>query len=276
MGIVFSGIIYIFVPLLIVLPGLILFALRPEILLNDWEQVQAAADRSYVALIQQVMPIGLRGIFLAALFGAVYSTVNSVLNSAATIFTIDIYRERINRTASDQALVRVGVWSSSIILLVAVVIALLIHQLHMSIFYYMQTLNSFIAAPFAAIFMLGVLWRRMNSRGAMIALGAGFVAAVLFKIAPDYVANYPRWATTILNQAGLTLVVSLLAGVVGALLSRPPAPEQVSEALTFSWNNPHLRSGFGTRLRSNVIVWWLVLIAMTAVIMVYFSPVVFS
>lgn len=276
MGLVFQGLLYFFMPILIVVPGLILFALHPEILLQGWDKVQAAADRSYIQLIQSVMPVGLRGLFLAALFGAVYSTVNSVLNSTATLFTLDIYRERINTNASDKDLIRVGMWSSAIILATAVSIAILISQLKVSLFYYMQTLNSFIAPPFAAIFVLGILWRRMNVRGAVMGLGVGFTGALLLKIAPSMFEHFPRWASTILNQAGLTLVISISAGVITALLTSPPTPQQTSDDLTFSWSNRFLRSGFGGRSWSNVIVWWLLLVLMTAAIMIFFSPLVFK
>lgn len=276
MGLVFSGLLTLVIPFIIVIPGLIIFAMHPEILLGDWNQAQADADRSYIQLIQQIMPIGIRGLFLAALFGAVQSTVNAVLNSTATIFTLDIYKERINRAASDRKLVKVGVWSSVITLIIAIAIGILVSKSKISIFYYMQILNAFFAAPFAAIFMMGVLWRRMNTRGAIYALIAGFVAATLLKIAPGMIEGFPRWADTILNQAGLVLIVSVLAGVIGSLTAPPPAPSQVPDSMIFSWSNPILRAGFGKHLSSSVITWWLVMLVLFGGIVVIFSPLVFK
>jgi SSS family solute:Na+ symporter len=259
-----------------VIPGLIIFAMHPQILLGEWGQAQTDADRSYIQLIQQIMPIGVRGIFLAALFGAVQSTVNAVLNSTATIFTLDIYKERINREASDKQVVRVGVWSSVVTLAIAIVIGVLVSQSRISIFYYTQILNTFFAAPFAAIFVLGVLWRRMNTRGAIAALVAGFAAAAALKIAGEAGSILPRWADTILNQAGLVLLVSMFAGVVAAHTAAPPTAAQTSPELTFRWSNPGLRSGFGHTVPSSVITWWVVLLLMFAAICTFFSPLVFK
>ena len=217
----------------------------------------------------------LASMLLAAMFGAVQSTVNSVLNSTATIFSIDIYRARLRPTSSDRSLVGVGVWSSIITLTLAILIAIAVSRLEMSIFYYMQTLNAFFAAPFAAVFMLGVLWRRMNSTGVIAAVVTGFASAVILKLAPDHAPDFPRWATTILNQAGLVLVVSLVAGVVGALLSPPPRPEQVTDALTFRWSNKAIWSGYRGGPLGGVLAWWAVYALMTAALFAYFSPLFF-
>lgn len=275
-GIIFSGLLFIFLGFVIVVPGLIYFAMRPEIFFQGWQQVQIAADRSYVELVHAVLPIGFRGLLLAALFGAVQSTVNSVLNSTATIFSVDIYRARLRPQSSDRTLVKVGVWSSIVTLTLAIMIAIGVSRLEMSIFYYMQTLNAFFASPFAAAFMLGILWRRMNATGVIAAVITGFVAAVMLKLAPGYVEDFPRWATTILNQAALVLVVSLVAGIVGALASPPPRPEQVTDALTFRWSNRQLWSGLGRGPVGSVIAWWTAYLLLTAALFAYFSPLVFG
>lgn len=276
MGIVFSGILYIFIPFLVVVPGLILFALRPEILIQDWGDAQRAADRSYIEMIHTLMPIGLRGLFLAALFGTIQSTVNSVLNSTATIFTLDIYRERINKNAQDLDLVRVGMWTSAVALVIAMGLGILINSLNMSIFSYMQTLNAFFASPFAAVFLLGALWQRANGKGALTALLVGFGFAIFLKIAPSFIADFPRWATTFLNQAGLTLLVSIIAGIGGSLLGAAPDTSKTTDALTFRIESPYVRSGFGNRFFSNVILWWLFYLIVTGIVFAYFSPLFFK
>lgn len=274
MGLVFSGLISVFIPFVIIVPGLVLFALHPEILMHSWGDTQTAADRAYIALIQDVMPVGIRGLFLAALFGAVQSAVNAVLNSTATIFTVDIYRQRINRQASDRKLVRVGVLSSMITLALAIGTGIWVSHTKVSVFYYMQSLNAFFSAPFAAVFMLGVLWRRATARGAMAALIAGFLAALLLKFAPDLGMDLPRWATTILNQAGVTLLVSLSTGIIVSLADVAPPAASITESLVFGWGSRVVRDGFGERIRSHVITWWVVFVVLIGAVMVLFSPLV--
>jgi solute:Na+ symporter, SSS family len=275
LGLIFSGMLSLLFPFIIVIPGLLIFAMHPEILLGDWGQAQTAADRSYVQLIQQIMPVGIRGIFLAALFAAVQSTVNAVLNSTATIFTLDIYKPRINKAASDARIVRVGMWSSVVTLVVAILISVLVSQSRISIFYYTQILNGFFASPFAAIFVLGVLWSRMNARGAVVALLFGFGVAVALKLA-DADGILPRWAGTILNQAGLVLVASAIAGILGSLTGPPPSAQQTTSALTFRWSNPILRTGFGSGIFNSVFTWWIAMLVLFGVIVAYFSPLVFK
>ena len=275
-GLIFSGVLFLLLGFVIITPGLIFFALRPEVLLQDWSAAQVSADRSYVELIHAVLPIGVRGLVLAALFGAVQAHVNAVLNSTATIFAMDVYRARLRPDTPDRKLVKVAIWTSVVTLVLSTGIAIVVGRLEMSVFYYMQLLNAFFASPFAAVFLLGVLWRRMNTTGALAALIVGFTTAVILKFAPELVPGFPRWATTFLNQAALVLVVSAVAGIAGALASAPPRPDQVTDELTFSWSNPHLRSGYGRGPVGRVLSWWLAYLAITAIVFGYFSPLVFD
>ncbi|MFG0263436.1 MAG: SLC5 family protein, partial [Novipirellula sp. JB048] len=173
MGIVFAGWIKVIMPLITVLPGMVLFALHPEILLAPWDQVKPAADKGYVQLVQTLVPAGLRGLLLAALFGANQSTVNSVLNSTSTIVTLDIYKRMFRPQASDQDLVRVGVIASVVILAISIVLGGFVGKLGGSLFEYIQSLYAFFAPPFAAVFVLGILWRRINGSGSLVTVLSG-------------------------------------------------------------------------------------------------------
>jgi SSS family solute:Na+ symporter len=84
----FGGYMKIILPAIVVLPGLILFARYPEVMKLPWDQIRPEADKGYVTMLQSIVPIGLRGLFLAALFGAIQSTVSAVLNSTSTIVTV--------------------------------------------------------------------------------------------------------------------------------------------------------------------------------------------
>ncbi len=155
MGIVAAGFMKLILPVIVVIPGLILFALKPEILLQPWQQVRPAADQGYVQMVQSLVPPGLRGLLLAALFGAIQSTVNSVLNSTATVFTIDIYRRWSRPAASDRELVLVGVVSSAVVLIIAIVLGGFIDRLGGSLFEYIQSLYAFFAPPLQQFFCSG-------------------------------------------------------------------------------------------------------------------------
>ena len=255
MGMVFAGYMKILLPVIVVMPGLILFAKYPEVLSLPWDQVKPEADKGYVAMLQKLIPAGLRGLFLAALFGAIQSTVNSVLNSTSTVCTLDIYKRLIRKDASERNLVKVGMGSSVVILVLAIVLAGFVGELEGSLFVYVQTLYAFFAAPFAAVFLLGILFRRINSQGATVAVVVGFAFAVAVKIyveRPDHVV----WLEPFGMQAIFTWAVSMLTCVVGSLLTPRPSPEKVSDQVTFNWSQLNIFEDLGSRWYTHVVLWW--------------------
>ncbi len=276
MGIVFAGFLKVFLPAIVVVPGLILFALHPEILLQPWDQVQPAADQGYVHLVQTLVPIGLRGLFLAALFGAIQSTVNSVLNSTATIFTLDIYRRLLVPRASDRHLVTVGVVSSAVVLAVAIVLGGFIGRLGGGLFVYIQTLYAFFAPPFAAVFLLGILWKRINGTGATAAVVAGFILGIGLKVYVDRAAAPPAWILPYANQAAVSWVFCMAVCTVASLLTAPPRPEQVTDQLTINWRKLNIFSNLGQRWYTSVVTWWGLFVLAVAGLLALFSGLVFS
>ena len=212
MGIVLAGYLKILMPVIVVVPGLILFAQYPEVMQLPWSKIRPEADRGYIHMLQSLIPVGLRGLFLAALFGAIQSTVNSVLNSTATVFTMDIYQRWMNPEAGGKHLVRVGMASSVVILLISIAIAANIHRLGGSLFVYIQTLYAFFAPPFSAVFVLGILWRRINGPGAVVAVAAGFSLGIAMKLYIQFVSEHPLWLEPFAMQ-GIINWVFCVAGV---------------------------------------------------------------
>ncbi len=256
MGIVFAGWIKVFLPLIVVLPGMILFALHPEILLRPWDQVKPEADKGYVQMIQTLVPAGLRGLFLAALFGAIQSTVNSVLNSTSTIVTLDIYKQIFRPGASDRQLVRTGVTTSVIILAISIVLGGFIGELGGSLFEYIQSLYAFFAPPFAAVFVLGILWRRINGAGALTTVILGFILGIAIKIYLNLATEPVAWLGPYANQASINWFFCLIVCISVSLLTSPPRPEQVTDQLTFNWRRMNIFDGLGDRWYTSVVTWW--------------------
>ncbi len=271
MGIVFAGWIKIFLPLITVLPGMILFAMHPEILLGPWEEVKPTADKGYVQMIQSLVPVGLRGLLLAALFGAIQSTVNSVLNSTSTIFTLDIYKRLFRPTASDQHLVRVGVISSIAILAFSILLGGFVGKLGGSLFEYIQSLYAFFAPPFAAVFVLGIVWRRINGAGALTAVVFGFAFGIAIKLYVNFAANHPAWLDPYANQASINWLLCVLTCVVVSLTTKPPRPEQVDDRLTLSWSKLNIFDNLGNHWYTSVVTWWGLFVVAIVMLLVIFS-----
>ncbi|MBN1910671.1 MAG: sodium/solute symporter [Pirellulales bacterium] len=276
MGIVMAGFMKVFLPVIVVLPGLILFAMKPDILLQPWDHVRTSADAGYVTLLRHLVPVGLRGLFLAALFGAIQSTVNSVLNSTATVITLDVYRRWVNPQASEKRLVAVGVLSSIVILAVAIILGYFIGQFTDGLFVYIQSMYAFFAPPFAAVFLLGILWRRINGTGAVVTVILGFGFAVLLKCIVSFVDGHPHWLEPYANQAVFDWAFCMVVCTVTSLLTAPPRPEQVSDEVTVNWKKLNIFQDLGNHWYTSVVTWWFLFVAAIAGMIVLFSGLIFS
>jgi solute:Na+ symporter, SSS family len=273
MGIVFAGFMKVIMPFIVVVPGLILFAQYPEVMQRPWNEIRPEADQGYVRLIQTLVPIGLRGVLLAALFGAIYDTVNAVLNSTATLITLDIYKRLFNPRASDKHLVRFGMATSVVVLIVSIIMAGSIERLSGSLFIYIQTLYAFFAPPFGAVFLLGVLWRRINAPGAIAAVFAGFVFGIAIKL---YVSHFdhPAWIEPYAIQGIINWAFCAVLCTVVSLMTPPPRPEQVSDKLTINWRRMNIFDDLGDRWYTSVITWWLLFVVAVAALVIVFSGLV--
>ena len=254
MAIVFAGYAKFFLPLLTVVPGLILFALHPDYLQGNWLDAQHQADKGYINLVKELLPVGMRGLLLAVLFSAVQATITSVVNSTATILTVDIYVPLFRRDATDRELVNVGVWASVFTVLVGILIAIWLSAAGGSIFQYMQTLNAFFAPPFAAIFVLGLLTRRVNTTGALLAIVGGFAVEVALKLAGAFI-GLPAWLYPFANQAAITWTASMLLCLIGSMLPNARNATPPAEVVTLWDNAAVLREGLGSPWYQSVVLW---------------------
>jgi len=272
MGIILAGMIQIILPFILVFPGLIFFAKYPESMLRPWDEATRVADESWVLLVQNLIPVGLKGLVLAALFGAIQSTVNAVVNSTATIMTVDIYQGLINPQAEDKTLVRFGIVTSIVVLIVSIVLGGIIAFLGKGLFHYIQAMYAFFAPPFGAIFLLGITWRRINARGATWAVIVGFFVTIVLKVwvRVDALQN-PAWLVPFANQAAVSWVVSMMVCIVVSLLSPPPSEEQVSDELVFNWRKMNIFSELGTKWYTSIVLWWFVFAAGVVALVLVFS-----
>jgi len=272
---VFSGYVKAFLPVIIVLPGLIMFARHPEVLNLPWNDVKPEADKGYIRMLQTLVPAGLRGLFLAALFGAIQSTVNSVLNSTATVLTLDIYKRWYRPDATEKTLVRLGMWSTAIVLVLSMVLAPFIGELSGSLFVYIQTMYAFFAPPFAAVFLLGLLWRRINARGATTAVVAGFALGIGMKVYVSAVPGHPLWIEPYAMQAIINWIFCMCVCTGVSLCSAPPAAAQVSDDLCLNWRRLTIFEGAGGTWYKSVLFWWAGFVVIILTLLLVFSELVF-
>lgn len=280
MGMVFASFLKLLLPFIVVVPGLIWFAMKPEFLFTgNWPLMSEEANKTYILMISRLVPPFMTGLLLAALFGAIQSTVSSVLNSTSTIFTLDFYKMYINRRATEQQEIRMGKMSGGLILTVSVLLAIMLAMTKINIFVYIQTLYTFIAPPFSAIFLVGMLWKRVNGRDALTAIIVSFALGALLKyleygpLAESHSA-FAQFVKPFANQGLMVWVVAVLTAVISACFTSSPADEQVGEGLVFSFHNlTTLKEGLGRRWYSGVFFWWALSFVLMVLLIVYFSVV---
>ena len=187
-GILFAAFLKLLMPVIVVLPGIAAYViymkgglqtelLGPDGVLNP--------DRSYPVLLN-LLPVGLKGLSFAALTAAVVASLAGKVNSIATIFTLDIFKKKIDVNASEKKMVRVGKLTVLVAMLLAVIIAP-----HLGIdkkggFEFIQEYTGFVSPGIFAMFIMGFFWKKTSSNAAMFATIGGFVLSVIFKFLPNF------------------------------------------------------------------------------------------
>ncbi len=172
-GVLFSGFFKVLVPFLMMIPGVIAFHLYGPGL--------SSIDQAYPRLIRDVMPVYLAGFFLAVLLGAVFSSFNSLLNSAATLFCLDVYGPWKRGTASDQQLVRTAKIASIVIALFSFVVAPLLHFAEQGLWQIIRIFTGFYNIPTVVIVIMGLFTRRIPALGAKLVIGFHVIAYGLLR-----------------------------------------------------------------------------------------------
>lgn len=171
-GLLYTGVLKVFVPIIIVLPGVIGYYYFGDSLYENQDMI-------YPELIKKVLPAGLVGFFAAVVMGAVLSTFNSVLNSTATIFSVGIYQRLIDKSATDRQLVRAGKICSAVLALLAIVVAPFVAQAPEGLYQLLQQLNGIFFIPIASIMLAGLFIPRISATAAKAALLVGLLFYIL-------------------------------------------------------------------------------------------------
>ncbi len=167
-GLLFTGILKIIIPFIIVLPGVIGYYYFGDSLYENQDMI-------YPELIKKVLPLGLVGLFAAVIMGAVLSTFNSVLNSAATIFSIDFYKKHIDKNISENKLVKVGKLTTLILAIFAIIVAPIMANAPDGLYQLLQKLNGIFFIPIASIMIAGFFTKSISAIAAKISLFVGLL-----------------------------------------------------------------------------------------------------
>ena len=193
-GIAFAAFLKLLIPIFVVLPGIIVYVMNLDasgsLAVESLDQGFIGANGSIVNdnaapwLIKEVIPIGLKGLILAALAAAIVSSLASMVNSTSTIFTMDIYKSIINKNADDKSLVKVGRIAGLIALIIAILIAPQLKSLG-QVFQYIQEYTGVVSPGILAVFLMGLFYKKASNNGAIWGVISSIPIAMYFKVGPN-------------------------------------------------------------------------------------------
>lgn len=211
MGLIFAGFLKIILPLIVVIPGIVAFALNAPI---------EKPDQAYPWLMHSFIPSGIKGIAFAALVAAVVSSLASMINSISTIFTMDIYKEYFAKNATEKKLVNIGRLFGIFSLIIAVIIAPALGTLDQA-FQFIQEFTGFVSPGALAIFVLGFFWKKANANGAIAAaLGTFIFSLLLLWLLPEI---------SFIDRMGYVFLLCVLVMVIMGLLQPNTQKSQTIE-----------------------------------------------
>lgn len=270
-GTIFGGFLKLMPVFLFLIPGVIALALK-----NQGELHWDSPDQAFAALLMDKMPAGLRGLVAAGLLAALMSSLASIFNSCSTLFTVDIYR-KLRPQTSEATLVRVGRVATTLVVILGIAWIPIMQNISGVLYEYLQSVQSYIAPPITAVFLLGIFYKRINSKGAMATLVVGLIVAFVRLVLelskdsldPDSVFYYFGNLNFLSFAAWFFLFCVVLC--VGVSMLTPPPSEHQVRGLTFG----SLTEGQKKENRMSYNVWDIVfsvlVIAVVIFVMVSFA-----
>lgn len=223
-GFLLMGVFKVLMPIIIVLPGVIGYFYFRETLYNE-------QDTIYPNLVKKVLPVSLVGFFAAVVLGTVLSTLNAVLNSAATLFSLGVYKRQINPNASERKVVQVGKWTSIFMAVFSMIAAPLVAKAPEGLYQLLQQLNGIFFIPIASILIGGFFIRSISATGAKVAIFTG----LLFYIITSFILKVD---IHFVHVWGIEFVLNILVMLIVSAIYKnknPYTPTHTGEVNITPW-----------------------------------------
>jgi SSS family solute:Na+ symporter len=247
-GTIFGGFLKILPLFIFVLPGIVAAAL-----VKTGQLEIARADHALPEMIRSLLPIGVRGLVMAGFLAALMSSLAAVFNSCSTLITLDIYR-KIRPNASERQLVVVGKFATLLLVVCGLAWIPLMKHISGQLYVYLQSVQAYISPPIAAVFLIGIFWKRVNSAGAIASLATGFVlgaARLILELTKGSTSGLLYWYADINFLHFAVFLFAICTGVlIGVSLLTAPQPLEKLAGLTLTTANVGT-PGTGDGLESN-------------------------
>jgi solute:Na+ symporter, SSS family len=269
-GTLFAGYLKLLPVFIFLFPGMIAFAL------NAQGKIQVdSADQAFAVLVTELLPSGIKGIVIAGLLAALMSSLASLFNSSATLFTIDFYK-KYKPAASETKLLQVGRIATIVVVVLGIVWIPVMQMVSGVLYEYLQLVQALIAPGIAAVFLLGVFSKRITPAAGFVGLVAGFVLGMarliltIFKdqLSPDGVL-YSLVAMNWLYYCSALFIV-IVAIVILTSMFTPRASDEQLAGLTYSSISAAQRAEIRAGIDKWDIIHTLIILGITAAIYIRF------
>jgi SSS family solute:Na+ symporter len=280
-GAIFGGFLKVLPVFLFLVPGMIGLALHQKGLMTLPTNADGTTrgDTVFPTMVSTLLPSGLRGVVVAGLLSALMSSLASLFNSCATLFTVDIYA-KMRPGRPERELVRVGRMATGVVVVLGILWIPIMPLISKGGLYeYLQAVQGYLAPPIAAVFLLGLFMKRINARGAFLGLVLGITLGLL-KLAMQAAAGSgalgdsgPLLAFAQINflyYSGMLFVVSLLIVYFGSLTAPAQNPADI-QGLTYGSVTPAQRAEIRASWGKADVIGTIVVLAMVIGIYLYFS-----
>lgn len=279
-GALFGGFLKVWPVMIFLIPGMIGWALHQKGIISIPLRAEGTidGDQVFATMVSELLPVGLRGLVVAGLMSALMSSLASLFNSCATLFTIDIY-EKLKPGKTQKHYVLVGRLATIAVVIAGLVwIPVMKSMAGGGIYKYLQGVQGYLAPPITAVFMLGLFWRRINATGAFWGMVIGF-ALGMGKLTIEAVTTAKEidkglWADiaqfNFLYYSGVLLVISVVIIVGLSLLTEAPGEEK-TKGITWAGLSAEDRAAIRSSWNSWDVIASFVVMGLVLSMYLYFS-----
>ncbi len=257
-----------------IIPGVMAYALAKTGQLDF-----ATSDQAFPTMVKALLPIGLRGLVVGGLLAALMSSLAAVFNSCSTLFTMDIYK-KLRPQASEKHLVFVGRIATAVVVVCGILWIPFMRHISGELYHYLQSVQSYLAPPITAVFLLGLFWKRINAWGAHAALFGGFFIGMLRLIAELNKDKLSGFLFTFADVNFLYFCVYLFIASIGLMvifsMLRPEPSFDKINGLTYATTVAEDKQASRASWNKRDLVLSLVVLVIIVLVMLYFSPLVIA
>ena len=273
---------------LFLIPGMIAFAIHQNAIAAGGEGFlpmlangNINSDAAFPTLVAKLLPAGVKGLIVCGILAALMSSLASLFNSSAALFTIDFY-QRYRPDTDPKKLVRIGQTATVVIVILGILWIPVMRSVGDVLYLYLQDVQSVLAPGIAAAFLIGILWKRASAQGGMWALLSGLIIGLTRLGAKVYYSNagvepgvdgslfqYVFYDCNWLFFCGWMLVFCLAVGVIVSLFTKAPEPEKI-QGLVFGTSTPEQIAATRASWNKWDVVHSMIILGITVAFYIYF------